>query len=201
MLFFTLKPPIRGNFPSLPQVSAALKRDCNSFFQKNEYTHYMNLQAKKPSDSSVTMTEIVLPIHTNALGTIFGGTVMSWIDIAGAISAGKHARGTVVTASIDALHFIAPIKLGHVVEIKSCVNYAGKTSMEVGVRVDSENPITGERFHNVSAYLTFVALGSDGKPRTVPAVLAETETEKRRFEAAQHRRQARINLAQTLKKS
>jgi acyl-CoA hydrolase len=154
---------------------------------------------KRPSDSSVIMTELVLPQHTNALGTIFGGTVMSWIDIAAAISAGKHSRTSVVTASIDALHFIAPIKLGHVVEIRASVNSTGKSSMEVGVRVDSENPLTGEKFHNVSAYLTFVALGSDGKPRVVPKVVPETEVEIRRFQAAQRRRESRVQLAKDLK--
>ena len=123
--------------------------------------------SKSPTESEVMMTELVLPQHTNALGTIFGGVVMSWIDIAGAIAAGKHARCSVVTASIDALHFIAPIKLGHVVEIKATVNATGKTSMEVGVRVDSENLLTGEKFHNVSSYLTFVAIGADGKPHPV----------------------------------
>ncbi|MBS1958032.1 MAG: acyl-CoA thioesterase [Bdellovibrionales bacterium] len=145
------------------------------------------------------MTELVLPQHTNALGSIFGGTVMAWIDIAGAISAGKHARCTVVTASIDALHFISPIKLGHVVEIKACVNSTGRTSMEVGVRVDSENPLTGERFHSVSAYMTFVALGSDGRPRQVAPIGPQTESEKRRFQAAGRRRSSRMKLAEELK--
>jgi len=154
---------------------------------------------KKPSDSFVTMTELVLPQHTNAIGTIFGGALMSWIDIAGAISAGKFAQATVVTASIDALHFLAPIRLGHVVELKASVNATGKTSMEVGVRVDSENLVTGERFHNVSAYLTFVAIGSDGKPRPVPKLVLETEVEKRRNRAAQKRREARIALAKAIK--
>lgn len=155
--------------------------------------------AKSPSDSAVIMTEIVLPQHTNALGTIFGGTVMSWIDIAAAISAGKHARSAVVTASIDALHFIAPIKLGHVAEIRACVNCTGRSSMEVGVRVDSENPITGERFHNVSSYLTFVALDANGKPHTIPAIEPKTDTEKRRFQAALKRRASRVALATELK--
>ena len=154
---------------------------------------------KSPNDSAVTMTEIVLPQHTNALGTIFGGTVMSWIDIAGAISAGKHARCNVVTASIDALHFIAPIKLGHFVEIKACVNATGKTSMEVGVRVESEHPPTGEKFHNVSAYLTFVAIGSDGKPQLIPSIEPKTDSEKRRFQAASMRRASRVKLANELK--
>src|ERR1700760_4750903 len=84
------------------------------------------LAGKSPSDSAVTMTELVLPSDTNALGSIFGGKVMSWIDIAGAISAGKHSRRVVVTASIDALHFLAPIKLGHVVHIKAIVNYTSR---------------------------------------------------------------------------
>src|ERR1700741_1231906 len=102
---------------------------------------------KPPRDSTVTMTEIVLPSHANALGTIFGGQIMSWIDIAGAIAAGRHARRVVVTASIDALHFVAPVKVGHIVHIRAAVNFASRTSMEVGVRVDSENPLTGELTH------------------------------------------------------
>ena len=158
-----------------------------------------SLPSKTPSESYVVMTELVLPQHTNAIGSIFGGVVMSWIDIAGAISAGKYSRCSVVTASIDALHFIAPIKLGHTVELRACVNITGKTSMEVGVRVDSENLITGERFHNVSAYLTFVAIGSDGKPKVVNPLKAETETEIRRLKAAQKRRASRIALAKDIK--
>src|SRR6476620_4054421 len=122
------------------------------------------LSEKSPQDSSVIMTEIVLPSDTNALGTIFGGKIMSWIDIAGAIAAGRHSRRVVVTASIDALHFLAPVKVGHVVHIRARVNFASKTSMEVGIRVDSENPITGEMTHTSSAYATFVALDDHGRP-------------------------------------
>ena len=124
---------------------------------------------------------------------------MAWIDIAGAISSGKYARAQVVTASIDALHFISPIKLGHVVELKASVNFTGRTSMEVGVRVDSENLLTGEKFHNVSAYLTFVALGADGKPQAIAPLNPETAAEKRRFLAAQKRRASRVHLAESLK--
>ena len=154
---------------------------------------------KSSKDSVVIMTELVLPQHTNAIGSIFGGVVMSWIDIAAAISSGKYAKSSTVTASIDALHFIAPIRLGHVVELKACVNSTGRTSMEIGVRVDSEHPLTGERFHNVSAYLTFVAIGTDGKPRPVPPLLLETDVEKRRNRAALQRRAARIKLAEEIK--
>jgi len=158
------------------------------------------LQGKPARDSAVTMTELVLPGHTNALGTIFGGQVMSWIDIAAAIAAGRHARKVVVTASIDALHFVAPIKVGHVVHIRAMVNYSSTTSMEVGVRVDSENPVTGEVHHTAKAYLTFVALNEHGRPTPVPPVLAETPDEKRRFEQARLRRESRVRLAESLKK-
>ena len=158
----------------------------------------MSLLPKSPSESSVEMTEMVLPSHTNALGTIFGGTVMSWIDIAAAIAATRHARKTTVTASVDALHFIAPIKLGHIVQIKAKVNFVARTSMEVGVRVESENPLTGERSHTVSSYLTFVAVDENGKPTAVPPLLPSTADEKRRWEQAQKRRASRTSLANSL---
>ncbi len=156
--------------------------------------------AKTPKDSATTMTEMVLPTDTNALGTIFGGKVMSWIDIAAAIAAGRHARKVVVTASIDALHFVQPVKLGHVVHIRASVNYAGRSSMEVGVRVDSENPITGERYHTATAYTTFVALDDHGKPSPVPPIRPETPEEIRRYEQAKARRNSRIKLAEELKR-
>lgn len=146
------------------------------------------------------MTEIVLPSDTNALGSIFGGKIMSWIDVAGAIAAGRHARRVVVTASIDALHFVAPVKLGHVVHIRAQVNFASRTSMEVGVRVDSENPITGEMTHTATAYTTFVALDDHGRPTPVPPVLPESPDENRRLEEAKKRRESRVRLAEELKK-
>lgn len=149
------------------------------------------------SESTVQMTELVLPSNTNALGTIFGGVIMSWVDIAAAIAAQRHARQPVVTASIDALNFVAPVHLGWVVNLKASVNYAGKTSMEVGVRVDAENPITGEKFHTATAYLTFVAIGKDGKPRTVVPVIPKSTDEKRRFDAAQVRRKLRLEARKT----
>jgi acyl-CoA hydrolase len=156
---------------------------------------------KRPSDSTVVMTELVLPEHTNALGTIFGGQVMSWIDIAAAIAAMKHSRQTVVTASIDALHFLAPIKLGYIVHIQASVNFASRTSMEVGVRVESENPLTGEKHKNAKSYVTFVAINAQGKPNPVPPITPETPDEKRRFEQAKIRRESRVKLAEQLKSS
>ena len=158
-----------------------------------------HLTEKTPDTSSVTMTQLVLPSHANALGTVFGGTILSWIDIAAAIAAGRHARRTVVTASLDAVHFIAPVRVGFVVQIKASVNFASRTSMEVGVRVDSENPLTGEIRHTVTAYTTFVALDDLGKPTPVPAIAPETPEQQRRFQQAQQRRASRIRLAEELR--
>lgn len=159
------------------------------------------MNPKRPSESAVNMTEMVLPSDTNALGTIFGGKVMSWIDIAAAIAAQRHARKVVVTASIDALHFVAPVRLGHIVHIRAMVNFTARTSMEIGVRVDSEDPLTGERTHTATAYTTFVALDASGKPTPIPTILPETDDEKRRFSEAKCRRESRMRLAEELKKA
>lgn len=152
----------------------------------------MKQEARKVSESQVVMTEMVLPTHTNALGSIFGGTVMSWIDIAAAICAQRHSRKPVVTAHIDEMQFIAPVYKGWVVNLKASVNQVGTSSMEIGVRVDAENPQTGETFHTASAYLTFVALDSHGKPTHVAPLILETVEEKRRHEAAVSRRNMRL---------
>ncbi|MGK5088668.1 acyl-CoA thioesterase [Bdellovibrionota bacterium FG-2] len=162
-------------------------------------TKQLTLAPKSPAQSTVVKTELVLPSDTNSLGTIFGGKIMSWIDIAAAIAAGKHARHVVVTASFDALHFVAPVKVGQVVHIKATVNFASRTSMEVGVRVDSENLITGEMHHTATAYTTFVALDSLGRPTPVPPIAPKTAEEKRRFLEAGKRRQSRVRLAEELK--
>jgi acyl-CoA hydrolase len=144
--------------------------------------------------SRVEMTEIVLPGHTNQLGTIFGGQLMAWIDIAGSIAAARHAHGVCVTASIDALHFVAPVRLGHHVSIVACVNYSGRTSMEVGARLESEEPSTGARSHVATAYMTFVAIDERRQPRPIPKLVPETADEKRRFRAAELRRASRLAL-------
>lgn len=150
------------------------------------------LQPKPVSASEVIMTQLVLPIHINSLDTIFGGTIMSWIDIAAAISAQRHCNREVVTASIDQLSFYAPVKKGWVVNLKSKVNFVSKTSMEVGVQVTAENPRTGELSHTSSAYLTFVALDSNSRPTTVPDLVLETDEDRRRFEEGKSRRAARL---------
>lgn len=154
------------------------------------------LVPKKMSDSQVVMTQLVLPSHTNSIDSIFGGVIMSWIDIAAAIAAQRHSGREVVTASIDSLSFIAPVYKGWVVNLKSNVNFVSRTSMEVGVRVDAENPKTGYTFHTASAYLTFVALGDNGKPIEIGTVTAESDLEKRWFHGAQKRRQLRLQMRQ-----
>lgn len=140
------------------------------------------------------MTEMVLPQHTNALGSVFGGVIMSWIDICGAITAQRHARLPVVTASIDYLQFVQPVFIGWTVNLKASVNYVGNTSMEVGVRVDAENPRTGETFHTASAYLSFVALDTNKVPTAIAPLEIVTKDEKRRHADAMKRREARLKL-------
>lgn len=147
-----------------------------------------------PDKRPVKMTEIVLPSHTNALGTIFGGVVMSWIDIAAAIAATRYARSPSVTVSLDSLQFIAPIKLGYTVQIEAQITYAGRSSMEIEVKVDAENSITGKVEPATHAFLTFVAVDSNGKPRSVPKFTPETPEEKKRFSAAEKRKEARLKL-------
>ena len=149
---------------------------------------------KAPRESRVEMTEIVLPGDTNALGTIFGGKVMQWIDIAASVAGMRHSGGNVVTASIDALTFLTPIHLGEVVRLQAQVNFVGKTSMEIGVRVDAENPRTGSRRYTTKAYLTFVAIDADGKPRAIPPLAAETDEDRRRAADGEARRRARLAL-------
>lgn len=156
------------------------------------------IAAKPPRESYVEMTEMVLPQHTNALGTLFGGTVMAWVDTAAAICAGRHCRQQVVTASIDALHFLAPIKLGWVVTIKAAVNYVANSSCEVGVRITAENTLTGERNHTASAYATFVSLDANGHPVPMPSLKLETDIDRYRFEEGKQRRQERLNRKATL---
>jgi acyl-CoA hydrolase len=140
------------------------------------------------------MTEIVMPNDTNPLGNVMGGRIMQWVDVCAAVAAGRHARTPVVTASVDHIDFHHPVRVGGIVVLLASVNYAGRTSMEVGVKVLCEDRATGDRSHVASAYLTFVALDPmTGKPRPVPAVMPETPDERRRFEAARARREARLN--------
>jgi acyl-CoA hydrolase len=142
-------------------------------------------------ESQSEMVQIVLPNDTNPLGGLLGGTLMHWIDLAGAMAAHRHSRGYVVTASIDHLDFLTPVHVGEMVILCSSVNRVFRTSMEVGVKVWVENYIAGTRRHVSSAYLTFVAVDRQGNRLPVAPVLPETSEEKRRFEDAGRRRLAR----------
>jgi len=141
----------------------------------------------------VLMTELVLPSHTNALGTIFGGVVMGWIDIAGAIAAQRYAKSPVVTVSIDYLHFIVPIKIGYVVRVHANVTYAGRTSMETEIIVEAENSTTGEIRKATQAYLTYVAVDEFGRPKKVPTYVALSPEEKKAYKEAEKRRELRLS--------
>lgn len=152
--------------------------------------------AKTPRNSRCVMTQVVLPGDANALGTAFGGRIMQWIDIAAAVACQRHSRTRVVTASMDQLDFVAPIRTGMVVELLAQVNAAFRTSMEAGVRVESEDPVTGARLHACTAYLTFVAQDAAGKPAPVPTLVLETPEDVRRCEAAAERRRVRLERAQ-----
>ncbi len=145
-----------------------------------------------PRASRVETANLVLPGLTNVHGSIFGGMLMQWIDIAGAIAAGRHARGPVVTASMDRLHFLEPVRLGAVVIVQAQVNFAARTSMEVGVRVFVEDLRTRSRVQSTRAYLTFVAVDQSGQPRPVDALVLETDEDRRRFELAAKRREDRL---------
>jgi len=151
------------------------------------------MSSKNPVDSRVEMTQIVLPAHTNRFGTVFGGTVMSWIDICAAVSAMRHAGNLAVTASMDELHFLSGAKLGHVMTLKSQVNYAGSSSMEIGVRVESEDPVTGIKMHTATAYLTFVAVDESGARQQVPGIVPSGAVEQRRYDKASDRRKRRLS--------
>ena len=150
------------------------------------------VQAKTPEQSAVETTHVVLPPDTNSHGTAFGGKIMQWMDIAAGIAAGRHAQGPVVTVSVDDLHFARPIKMGNIVSVRARINYTGRTSMEVGVRVESEEAATGQREHCLSGYFTFVAVNDVGSPKAVPNLVLQSENDKRRYDNGAQRRKERL---------
>src|SRR3954464_15266801 len=142
------------------------------------------------------MTQIVMPMHTNGMsGVMFGGIMMQWIDVCAGVAAMRHASGAVLTASIDRLDFLSPVKVGEIVVLQAQVNYAHRTSMEVGCRVETEDMHTGTRRYVTKSYLTFVAVDADGKPRTIPALELVSPEDQRRHGAAVGRRKARLEAA------
>ena len=153
--------------------------------------------AKLAASSSVQMAQYVMPSDANTLGTAFGGRVVQWIDLAGAVAARRHARVTCVTVAIDQLTFLAPLRIGQVAIFDAHVNAVFGSSMEIEVQVDAEDLDTGERIRCCNAFLTFVALGDDGKPVKAPMLLTATEDEARRAREADARRRARLDARRT----
>ena len=164
---------------------------------REEFTIYCatipRMEGKPVRESASEYAEFALPNDANALGTLLGGKVMHLVDLAGAMAAMRHARLAIVTASIDEMVFHHPIRIGQLVLLKSSVNRVFRTSMEVGVKVFVEDLGTGELLHTSSAYLTFVAIDSDGKPVLVPPVIPETAEENRRYQEAGKRREYRLS--------
>jgi len=154
---------------------------------------------KTPSDSLIVMTELVLPNDTNYLGNLLGGRLMYWVDIAAALSAQRHSGKVCVTASVDEISFLAPIKLGHVVHIRSVMTRAFRTSMEIYVEVWREDPIHGTRTRTSEAYLTFVAIDQYGKPLPAPELVPQTDEERQRYEEAAIRRENRLRAREHMR--
>jgi len=156
------------------------------------------MQPKRPSESYTEMVQAVLPNDANPLGFILGGTVMHLIDIAGAIACHRHTRSLLVTAAVDGLQFLHPIKVGDLIILKATVTAAFSTSLEVAVEVFSEGTLTGERNLTSVAYLTFVTIDHEGRRRPVPPLLLETDEEKKRAWEAEARRSARLEAKKKL---
>jgi len=152
----------------------------------------IRMQGKTVKESAVIMTYVMGPQEVNIAGNVHGGVIMKLIDTAAGVVAMRHARANAVTASIDRLDFHYPVFSGDLVTLKASLNYVGRTSMEIGVRVETENLLTGEVRHTASAYLTYVALDKSGRPTPLPPLILETEEEKRRNREAQQRRELRL---------
>ena len=150
------------------------------------------MKGRNISETAINMAIQMLPQDANPMGNVHGGVIMKHIDTAAGVVAIRHARSNAVTASLDRLDFHHPVYVGDLLIVKACLNMVGTTSMEAGVRVEAENVRTGQIRHTASAYLTFVALDEDGRPRPVPPLILETEEERRRHREAQDRRQVRL---------
>lgn len=150
------------------------------------------MEGKKVSESRVIMAQVMNPEDANSAGNIHGGAIMKLIDTAAGVAALRHARANVVTASIDRLAFHHPVFIGDFLTLKASLNFVGRTSMEVGVRVESENPLSGEKTHTASAYLTYVALDRNNRPIPLPPLLLESDEDKHRNKEAEARRQMRL---------
>lgn len=154
------------------------------------------MERKSPSQSSVTLSLLMGRNEANIMGNVHGGAIMRLADEAGALAAMRHAGCNVVTVRLDSMTFIEPVFVGDLLQLKAMVNWVGRTSIEVGVRVEAENPLTGERTHTNSAYAVYVALDEQAHPRPVPPLLIETEEETRRWQEAEARQTNRLKQRQ-----
>jgi acyl-CoA hydrolase len=150
------------------------------------------MKARHPRESETVMSELMMPNHANIMGNVFGGVILSLVDRIAAVCAIRHAKQQCVTVSVDKVDFKEPIHVGELVTGFARVNYAGKTSMEVGVKVMAEDLISGTKRHTNSCYVTYVALDDKGRPAPVPPIVPETPDEKRRYERAAKRRASRV---------
>jgi acyl-CoA hydrolase len=150
------------------------------------------MKGRHPRDSEAVMSELMMPQHANIMGNVFGGVLLSLVDRVAAVAAVRHARRHCVTVSVDKVNFREPIRVGELVTAMARVNFTGRTSMEIGVKVIAENILTGERRHTNSCYLTYVALDDAGHPTEVPPIVPETPEEQRRYERAAGRRAERV---------
>ncbi len=159
------------------------------------------MDGKPPQLSQTTIAEVMMPHMANVLGNVHGGVLLGMMDRVAAVAAIRHARRTCVTVSVDGVAFREPIHLGELVTMYASVNYAHRTSIEVGVRVEAENLISGVKRHTNSCYLTFVAIDENGRPVEVPPVIPETDAERVRFEEAEQRRAERVTRGKAKRKS
>jgi len=159
----------------------------------------MEQQGKSPNESSTRMVRIMMPMDANVAGNVFGGSILRMIDEVASIVAFRHSRNNVVTASLDRMDFISPVYIGDILRMIASINYTHRTSMEVGVRVEAENPLTGEVRHTGTCYLTYVALDKNRKPTQVAILRPETGEEKRRWAEAEDRRKRRLKEIGKLK--
>ena len=152
--------------------------------------------AKRSSESQVTLSQQMMPSDANPLGNVHGGVLMKLIDEAGGIAAMRHARRPVVTVTMDSIAFLSPVRVGHLIMLRASVNWVGRTSLEVGIRVEAENPVTGEITHTNSAYAVYVALDDAGRHCSVPPLILESDEDRRHWDEAEARQRLRLQRSQ-----
>jgi acyl-CoA hydrolase len=184
-------------YPGYPEID--FKTNLISYFPKAEFAAQENCMSSKGrlsykvSDSSLIASHLMMPQDANIQGNVYGGTIMKLMDEIAGVVAARHCRKNVVTASIDQMSFLKAVYIGNLLILKASVNYVGKTSMEIGVRIEAEDLTTGQRMHTGSSYMTFVALDEEGHPTQVPDIVPVTAEEQRRYRQARERRAMRLS--------